>query len=124
MKTLKTLSIVSILFFAFSVAVNAQGLKYVKIKTSAQSALCKENIEKMLHSEKGVKDAVLDLKTKTVVIKYSEDKTNYKQLSDAIVKLGYDADHKKADKDAYSKLPDNCKKAMSKNSNCGSSLCS
>lgn len=119
MRTLKTLSIVTVLFFVFTVASNAQGLKYVKIKTSAQSELCKKTIENSLAYEKGVKGVELDLKSKTVTVKYFDKKNNYDQICDAITKLGYDADEKKADKDAYSKLPDECKKPVKK-SNCGS----
>lgn len=120
MKTFKTLSIVTILFFAFTVASNAQGLKFVKIKTSAQSELCKKTIENSLAFEKGVKDVELDLKSKIVTVKYSDKKTNYNQICEAITNLGYDADEKKADKDAYAKLPAECKKPPVKKSNCGS----
>lgn len=120
MKTVKTLSIITVLFFTFTVASNAQGLKYVKIKTSAQTELCKKTIENSLAFEKGVKDVDLDLESKIVTVKYSEKKTDYDQISDAITNLGYDADGKKADKDAYTKLPDECKKPLTKKSNCGS----
>jgi len=120
MRTFKTLSIITVLFFAFTVASNAQGLKNVKIKTSAQSDLCKETIENFLAYEKGVKDVELDLDSKVVTVKYSDKKTNYDQICDAISGLGYDADEKMADKDAYTKLPDECKKPLIKKSNCGS----
>ena len=120
MRTLKTLSIVTILFFAFTTASNAQGLKYVKIKTSAQSELCKKTIENYLAYEKGIKDVELDLKSKVVTVKYLDKKTDYDVICEAITKLGYDADDKKADKDAYTKLPAECKKPLVKKSNCGS----
>lgn len=119
MKTIKTVTITAILFFGLNLATNAQGMKYVKIKTSAQSELCKTTIENSLAFEKGVKDVELDLKSKVVVVKYSEKKTNYDNLIDAIVKLGYDADDKKADKDAFTKLPSECK-PLTKKSDCGS----
>ena len=121
MKTIKTLSIVTILLFAFTVASNAQGMKYVKIKTSAQTELCKENIEKHLAYEKGVKDVDLDLKTKVVTVKYSAKRTNEEKLCGAITELGYDANDKKADKIAYSKLPSECKKPLTK-SGCGTKV--
>ena len=120
MKTFKTLTIVTILFFAFSFASNAQVLKHVKIKTSAQSELCKKTIENYLAYEKGIKDVELDLKSKIVTVKYSDKKTDYNQICEAITNLGYDADEKKADKDAYAKLPAECKKPLVKKSKCGS----
>ncbi len=119
MKTFKTVSIVTILVIAFSFASSAQGMKYVKIKTSAQSELCKTTIENSLAYEKGVKDVELDLKSKVVVVKYSDNKTNYDNLCTAITKLGYDADDLKADKEAYTKLPSECK-PLTKKSDCGS----
>ena len=119
MKTFKTVTIVTVLFFAFSFVSNAQGMKYVKIKTSAQSDLCKTTIENSLAYEKGVKDVELDLKSKVVVVKYTDKKTNYDNLCNAITKLGYDADDKKADKEAYIKLPSECK-PLTKKSDCGS----
>ncbi len=119
MKTIKTVTITAILFFGLNIASNAQGLKYVKIKTSAQSELCKTTIENSLAYEKGVKDVDLDLKSKVVVVKYADNKTNYDNLCTAITKLGYDADEWKADKDAYTKLPSECK-PLTKKSDCGS----
>ena len=119
MKTIKTVTITAILFFGLNIASNAQGLKYVKIKTSAQTELCKTTIENSLAYEKGVKDVDLDLKSKVVVVKYADNKTNYDNLCTAITKLGYDADEWKADKDAYTKLPSECK-PLTKKSDCGS----
>ncbi len=119
MRTIKTVSIVTILVIAFSFASSAQGMKYVKIKTSAQTELCKTTIENSLAYEKGVKNVDLDLKSKVVVVKYAENKTNYDDLCAAITKLGYDADDQKADKDAFTKLPSECK-PLSKQSDCGS----
>ena len=109
MKNLKTVSIAAILLFAFSFASNAQGLKYVKIKTTAQTELCKTNIEKSLKSQTGVKEASLDLETKIVTVGYSEANTDYDKITKVITDLGYNADDKAACKDAYSKLPKDCK---------------
>ena len=120
MRTIKTLSIITVLFFAFTVSSQAQGLKFVKIKTSAQTELCKMTIENSLEDETGINAAVLDLETKILTVKYSDKKTDYDKISDAIVNLGYDADDKKADKNAYSKLPDECKKPLTTKSDCGS----
>ena len=123
MKTIKTVSILSLLIFAFSYSISAQDLQSVKIKTSAQTELCKEKIENTLAYEKGVKDVELNLKTKVVTVKYNESKTNYENLLAAITKIGYNADDVKADKKAYSKLPDECKKSSGSTTNC-SKTCS
>ena len=119
MKTIKTLSIVAILLFSLTIVTNAQKVKEVKIKTSAQSELCKANIEKYLAYEKGVKDVDLDLKSNIVTVKYSSKRTNEDKICAAICELGYDANGKKGDKKAYDKLPKECKKPLK--SKCGSS---
>jgi len=116
---MKKLSIVAILFFAFTITLNAQDVKYAKIKTSAQSELCKTTIQDYLAYEKGVKDVELDLTTKIVTVKYSSKKTNEDNLCTAITKLGYDANGHKANKVAYDKLPTKCKPVQK--SSCGSS---
>ena len=115
MKTKQTVIILSVIMFAFSYAGTAQGLKYVKIKTTAQTELCKEKIEKTLAYEKGVKEVNLDLKTKIVSVKYDESKTSYEKLLTAISNIGYDADGKKADQKAHSKLPSECKESAKSN---------
>jgi len=121
MKNFKTLSIVAVLLFALTVVTNAQKVKEFKIKTSAQTELCKTNIEKHLAYEKGVKDVNLDLKTNIITVKYSTNKTDEEKLCAAVCKLGYDANGKKGNKEAYNKLPTECKKPLKKGK-CGSSL--
>ncbi|MCX6282107.1 MAG: heavy metal-associated domain-containing protein [Bacteroidetes bacterium] len=82
----------------------------IKIKTSAVCDMCKDRIEQGMAFEKGVKNVVLDVKTKIVTITYVPSKTTPDDLRKAISKLGYDADNVAADKAAYSKLPACCKK--------------
>jgi copper chaperone CopZ len=120
MKTIKTTLRIVLLITVVNITAYSQGIKNIKIKTSAQTELCKTNIENVLKAEKGVKTASLDLKTKIVEVQYVENMTDYGKLSDAIVKIGYDADEKKADKEAYLKLPEQCKKPLQKKSECGS----
>ena len=100
MRTFKTLSIVTILFLAFSFASNAQGMKYVKIKTTASCEVSKANIEKTLKSEKGVEEASLDMESKVVTVKYSEADTDYDKIVKVITDMAYNADAKSACKDA------------------------
>ncbi len=84
--------------------------KEVKIKTSAVCEMCKERIEKNLAFEKGVKEAVLDLDTKVVTVRYNAAKTDVTKIKANIIKTGYDADDLIADPKGYAKLPGCCKK--------------
>ena len=113
MKTFKTLSIVAILFFAFSFASNAQGMKYVKIKTTADCEISKATIEKSLKSETGVKEANLDIESKVVTVKYSEADTDYDKIIKVITDLGYNADDKKACTGTKSTSSKDCKSKCS-----------
>jgi mercuric ion binding protein len=107
---MKTAATFLIIIFAgiFSSAFASQDT--VKIKTSAQCADCKKRIESKLNFTKGVKNAVLDLKTKEAIIVYDLTKTNPDKLRIAISKVGYDADRLQADPKAYKKLPKCCQK--------------
>ena len=51
---------------------------------------CKKKIERDIAFEKGVKSITVDLKEKTVTIKYNADKNTDEKLSEAIKKLGYE----------------------------------
>lgn len=82
----------------------------IKIKTSAVCGMCKDRIESNMAYEKGVKDVVLNVKTKICTITYKTAKTDPQKLRTAITKIGYDADDMKADENAYDKLPACCKK--------------
>ncbi|TAL58923.1 MAG: heavy-metal-associated domain-containing protein [Bacteroidetes bacterium] len=82
----------------------------VKIKTSAQCEDCKERIENKLNFTKGIKNAVLDIKTKEVTVVYDLQKINPDKIRTAISKVGYDADGVTADPKAYNKLPMCCRK--------------
>ena len=88
----------------------------VIIKTSAICDQCKERIEHDLSFEKGVKTAVLDLKTKEVTVVYNPAKTDVEKIRIAITKSGYDADSLMADPKAYRRLPDCCQKPVNNNS--------
>jgi len=109
------------LFLLFSIGSFAQtGVVVVDIKTSAKSELCKDKIEEALVYTSGVKDAVLNLDTKIVTVKYKTAKISKTKILKIITDLGYDADDQKKNKDAYKKLPAKCKSA-SPNPNCGHS---
>ncbi|MCX7879769.1 MAG: heavy-metal-associated domain-containing protein [Ignavibacteria bacterium] len=63
----------------------------VKLLTNAHCGGCKAKIEKALKKVDGVENAELDLETKIVVVKYSNQKTDPETLVSAIKKAGYDA---------------------------------
>lgn len=101
-----------IFLFALAMAftVNAQSkLKTVGIKTSAVCEMCKENLEKDLTFEKGVKSVNLDLETKVLNIAYFDGKTNPDLLRKRVTLVGYNADSLPRDPKAYEKLDPCCK---------------
>lgn len=114
MKTInqKMWVIVALLIMATSVNLDAQSKKTdtITIKASVVCKQCKDRIENGLAFEKGVKDVVVDLETKTVTIRYNTKSTTPDDLRRKISKLGYDADNIPCDKVAYEKLPPCCKK--------------
>lgn len=73
--------------------VNAQekdGLKEVTIWAAMHCESCKKKIEREIAFEKGVKSIDVNLKEKTVTIKYKADKNTDEKLAEAIKKLGYE----------------------------------
>ncbi|MFM2189775.1 MAG: hypothetical protein RL491_161 [Bacteroidota bacterium] len=99
-----------LLFLAmFGTAAMAQESK-ITIKTTARCGECKENIEKALMQEKGVRFAELDVKTAVAVVVYNSKKTTPETLRKAISDVGYDADELAANPVAVEKLKPCCKK--------------
>ena len=52
---------------------------------------CEKKIKGNLRFEKGVKNIITDLKTKTVTIEYDADKTNVQNLINGFKKIKYEA---------------------------------
>jgi copper chaperone CopZ len=63
----------------------------IKIQTNLHCTSCKEKIETELASVKGVKEAVADVDTKIVTVKFSPKKTSADVIVERIQKLGYQA---------------------------------
>jgi periplasmic mercuric ion binding protein len=82
----------------------------IVIKSTAQCQECKDNIEKSLNFEKGVKSAVVNMDTKEVTVIYNPDKTTPEKIRTAISKTGYDADDVPADPKVYARLKPCCTK--------------
>jgi copper chaperone CopZ len=76
---------------------------------SVQCNSCKKTITGALKETDGVKEVDVDVKGKTVKVMYDKSKTDLSKIEATIVGAGYDANDKKADKDAYAKLDDCCK---------------
>jgi len=67
----------------------AKGNKQVVVfNVDLHCQACITKIEKNIAFEKGVKDLVCDLKEKTVVVTFDDEKTNVKTLQTAFAKLG------------------------------------
>lgn len=108
-KTLRKLMVVAILTVFASTVVKAQSAEIV-IQTTAQCKECKDNIEKALINQKGVRFAELDIKTKQAKVVYNSSKITPEQLREVISKTGYDADDVPADSAAVQKLSPCCTK--------------
>ena len=92
MKNLKlVLLLVGVLMM--TAGLNAQEKKKknetVKYWVSMSCENCKAKVEKNIAYEKGVKDMVVDLDTKTVTVKYQTKKTNPEKIEQALKDLGY-----------------------------------
>ncbi len=71
----------------------AKDIKTVVFTTNPQMHCenCEKKIKGNLRFEKGVKNIITDLKTKTVTIEYDADKTNVQNLIKGFKKIGYEA---------------------------------
>jgi mercuric ion binding protein len=105
----RIISFAAALLMIFNVAM-ADGDKEIKIKTTAVCSMCKARIERTLGLSKGVKESNLDLKDKTVTVKYNPNKTSPEAIRDIIINTGYDADGQTANMKAHDKLPSCCRK--------------
>lgn len=115
MKTVsKSLIVLLILSLAISSAVYASVKKseIATIKTSAICGSCKKRIEKVLLATPGVEEAILNLNTKRVKVKFESSKVTVVQLRQVIADTGYDADEVKKNEEAFNKLPECCQRPM------------
>lgn len=76
---------------------------------SIQCNSCVRAVQKALRSVKGVESARVDLKKKVATVTYVSATTSIAELETAITAVGYDANDKKADPEAYAKLDECCK---------------
>jgi len=76
---------------------------------SLMCGMCVKNITKAVQSVEGVTAVAVDRKNKVARVSFDPEKTSLEKIETAIVKAGYVANDKKADDEAFSKLPDCCK---------------
>lgn len=84
--------------------------EHVMIKLpTMQCKTCKKNIEKAVNKVPGIINVNVEVSEKVAHINYDKTKTDISKIETAITMAGYDANEKKADKDAYNNLDDCCK---------------
>ena len=112
---------------SFGMAAMAKDIKTVVFNTVPEMHCtnCENKIKSNLRFEKGVKDIVTDLKSKTVTVKYDADKTTVDNLVKGFAKIDYKATvckdaapaccgGKKSDKKDGKEQGDCCKKKSDK----------
>ena len=83
--------------------------KTVEVKLSTmQCAMCSQTIGEALKKVDGVQNVEVNLDAKTAKVTFDDKVTSVPALEQAVVKVGYAANDKKADSDAYAKLPSCC----------------
>ena len=81
----------------------------VEVKLSTmQCSMCSNTIEKALKEVDGVQSVEVNLDAKTAKVTFDDKVTDVPALEQAVAKTGYAANDKKADADAYAKLPSCC----------------
>jgi copper chaperone CopZ len=111
MKKIAAISLLMSFVFGGALAQAKKAVMTETIKTpTVQCESCKKRIEGDLSRVDGVQKVVVDFKRKTTRVTYVTDRVNMEYIKTAIVNLGYDADEKLADQDAYNRLPRCCKK--------------
>jgi copper ion binding protein len=86
-----------------------------KLETATISArsmvcgTCAKTVEKAVYRVEGVKEVNVDVKEKTVEVKFVPAQTNLETIEMAISDAGYDANNRKRNPEAYEKLQACCK---------------
>lgn len=87
-----------------------QPLETTTIKASSMvCGTCAKTIEKAVYGVEGVKEVNVDVKSKTVEVKFVSAQTNVETIETAVSDAGYDANTRKRNPDAYEKLQACCK---------------
>ena len=78
------------------------------IQVSGNCEMCKERIETVAKSVKGVSTAVWDVRTKKIQVEFNPKETNSDAIQKAIAKVGHDTEKFKAQDEVYKQLPECC----------------
>jgi Cu(I)/Ag(I) efflux system membrane fusion protein len=71
--------------------------------------MCKDRIETVAKSVKGVNSALWNMNTKKLDIEFNSMETSSETIQKAIAKAGHDTEKFKADDKIYANLPECCK---------------
>lgn len=110
MKKIATFCLTLFLLMGTLVSFSTDGVKEVKLKTSAICNMCKARLERNVGLSKGVKEVALDVNSKVLTVKYNSAKTDVAEIKKTVSKIGYDADEVVAIQSAHDKLPKCCRK--------------
>ena len=81
----------------------------VEVKLSTmQCSMCSNTVEKALKEVDGVQSVAVNLDAKTAKVTFDDKVTTVPALEQAVAKVGYAANDKKADPEAYANLPSCC----------------
>ena len=80
------------------------------IKTATvQCDKCKDRIEFFIAREYGVTSVKVNIKQKTTIVTWLNDRTTLENIKIAIANLGFDADDIEAEESAFKRLPKECR---------------
>ena len=107
---MKLINYCLIFFFFFGIIGCGGKHETISINTpTIQCGMCQKTIEIGLKKIKGINNSKVDLATKKTMVTYNLDKTDLNKIEKAISDLGYKANDKLSDPNAYEKLPACCK---------------
>ncbi len=104
-----TLSIILTFLVSLNVFAGTE-TETIKIQTDAVCGHCKERIEANVVKLKGVKSAVLDVKTKVLTVTYNKEKVDAAAIKKAVTETGYSADELPGNDKTRTSLPHCCQK--------------
>jgi periplasmic mercuric ion binding protein len=92
MKTLKQISLITLILISSLTYAQKKEIKEVKFKSDVECLTCKGKIEKHIAFCKGVKSVNADVETRTVTIGYNPAKTDEAKLKAELEKTGFGAE--------------------------------
>ncbi|MBL7994020.1 cation transporter [bacterium] len=109
-KMLYSMVVFSLVFFVMSCGKEVKTEKaVVKIPTSI-CGQCANTIKTAVMKLDGIKSVDVNTETKLAMIEFIPASVKVTEIEDAIVMSGYGANEKAANKEAFDKLPDCCRK--------------